>query len=130
MKNRFLGRKSDRRHAAIITRDARLAQLIVRFGLQPTDLADARIMRLLNFKVALDDEISQLLRSGAREASVRRFASLAGFAEKDFARDWPLINIVKSVQEAQQCVATLRPRSPKPAPDAKKVNTPTDKMEN
>jgi hypothetical protein len=107
--NRFVGRKSDQRRAKENPSDVRRDQLIKRFGLDAIALADARIVRLLDFKIALDIEIAELLRAGAREFSVRRFAGLAGFTDKDMARDWPLMNVVKSIQEARQCVATLRP---------------------
>jgi len=108
-RNGRVSRKSDQKRGREIPRDVRRAELIRRFELDASDLADARIVRLLNFKLALDIEISELLRAGAREASVRRFAALAGITERDVARDWPLVNLIKSIQEARQCVSTLRP---------------------
>jgi hypothetical protein len=119
--NRFVGRKSDPKRGREIPSDVRRAELIQRFGLDARDLADARIVRLLNFKLALDIEISGLLRAGAREASVRRFAALAGITERDVARDWPLVNLIKSILEARQCVSTLRPKKvvPEVKTDAK-----------
>jgi hypothetical protein len=119
-KGPVVGRKSDQRRAREIPSDVRRAQLIERFSLRASDLADARIVRLLNFKLALDIEIGELLRAGAREASVKRFAALAGFTEKDMARDWPLVNLVKSIQDSRQCVTTLRP--PKKAATEAKTN--------
>jgi hypothetical protein len=112
------GRRSDHKREREIPIDMLRAQLIARFELDASDLSDARMVRLLNFKLALDVEISEHLRAGARDASVRRFAALAGFTEKDMARDWPLVNLIKSIQEARQCVTTLRPPK-KPAPEGK-----------
>jgi hypothetical protein len=99
----------DQSRAQVIPLDARRAKLIQRFGLRAVDLSDQRIGRLLNFKIRLDEEIADLLGSGAREASVRRFAALARIADDEISRDWRLAALIKSILEARQCIATLRP---------------------
>jgi hypothetical protein len=102
--------KRDRNRA----RKPSLAGLISRFGLTERDLQDKRISGLVHRKLALDDEISQLIASGAREARIQRMAKLLRFTDEELARDHKISWLIQSVFDARQCLATLKPTTIKP----------------
>ncbi len=89
-------------------------QLIRRLGLSDGQLQDCRIDRLLRHKLALDEEIAELIAAGARDARIRKNAKLFGFSDEEIDGDKRISWLIKSVIEARTCLATLKPKPKKP----------------
>jgi hypothetical protein len=92
------------------TRQPSMAGLVDRFHLTDKHLRDTRIDKLLRHKLALDSEIAELIRSGARERRTEKIAKLLGFSELELT-DPTISWVIQSVLDSRQCLATLKPKT-------------------
>ena len=89
-----------------------------RFGLRDGEcVTDARLSRLVKYKVHLDSQISALY-----ESEVLRLGKVAGFSEDEVASDRRLFDLLKGSIQARAHLADLR--------RPKKAAKPTDHSTN
>lgn len=102
-------RKTGLRDLKRSIRKTTLDDLMGRFRFSVTDLSDVRIARLLERKKALDDQVSEMLRAGFREARIQQLASLLGFSEQEQVKDPRIAFLIKSVFDTKRYLAGLQP---------------------
>ena len=99
----------------------RLSALVSRFQFSPEDLTDKRISGLLQKKAKLDEEITPLLASGAREARVARTAKFLAFSPFELDHSRAIGNLIKSIIESSACIQTWKPKESNPKPNHENV---------
>jgi hypothetical protein len=87
-----------------------LADLARRFGLTEIETSDKRIIGILRAKLQLDDEISQLVASGAREQRFHRMGKLLGFSDIELASNPRISHLIQGLLNARLQASILRPK--------------------
>jgi uncharacterized protein YdcH (DUF465 family) len=87
-----------------------LDDLARRLGLTETERSDTRIAGLLRAKLKLDDEISALVASGAREQRFHKMGKLLGFSDLELASNPKLYHLIQGLLNARLQASILRPK--------------------
>lgn len=96
-----------------------LRMALKRFGFSDTDYcSDERLRRLVNYKLRLDEQISD-----AYKALSLRLAKTAGLSEAELSHDPRLMFVLQGIIHARGKIATLHP--PKKSTTEAKANAKT-----